>query len=145
MTPADSTPAVVIRRVIPVPRERVFAAWLDPVSVAKWMRPGDVTSVTVEIDARVGGAFRIVMSHGRGDPEHWGEYVAIDPPSFLSFTWMSASTNREPTLVTVEFHERNGGTELVLTHRSLPEPQIEPHRKGWGDIVRKLGEFLTLG
>jgi uncharacterized protein YndB with AHSA1/START domain len=144
MIPDDPAPAVVIRRLIAAPRERVFAAWLDPVSVAKWMRPGDVAGVTAEIDARVGGAFRIVMSHGRGDPEHWGEYIAIDPPSFLSFTWASAKTNREPTLVTIEFHEKDGGTELVLTHRGLPERQIEPHRKGWGDIVRKLGESLTL-
>ena len=98
----DAAPAVVIRRLIPAPRERVFAAWLDPVSLATWMRPGDVTSATAEIDARVGGTFRIVMSHGRGDPEHWGEYVAIEPPSLLSFTWASASTNREPTLVTID-------------------------------------------
>ena len=39
---------------------------------------------------------------------------------------------------------KDGGTELVLTRRGLPERQIEPHRKGWGDIVRKLGEILTL-
>jgi uncharacterized protein YndB with AHSA1/START domain len=139
----DPADVVVIRRMIPVPREQVFAAWLDPASLAQWMRPGDVVSATAEVDARVGGRFRIVMTHGRGDPEHWGEYIAIEPPSLLSFTWASASTDQQPTMVTVEFHERDGGTELVLTHRHVPRRQIDPHRKGWGDIVRKLDETLT--
>ncbi len=55
---------LVVRRVIPVPRDEVFAAWLDPANRAQWMRPGDVTKATVEVDARVGGKFRIVMIHG---------------------------------------------------------------------------------
>ena len=41
---------VVIRRFIPVPRERIMAAWLDPRSVAQWMQPGSVARTTVEID-----------------------------------------------------------------------------------------------
>jgi hypothetical protein len=36
------------------------------------------------------------------------------------------------------FFDRDGGTEVILTHRRLPPSQIEPHRKGWTDIVRKL-------
>jgi uncharacterized protein YndB with AHSA1/START domain len=83
------------------------------------------------------------MEHGRGGSEHWGEYLAIDPPSLLSFTWISAATNRLPTTVTIEFHERGGGTELVLTHRGLPPAQAAPHQNGWGDIVRKFGEAIT--
>jgi len=141
MSPADDE-AVVVRRLIAAPRERVFAAWLDPASLAKFMRPGDVSRATAEVDARVGGAFRIRMFHDRGEPEHWGEYLAIDPPSFLSFTWISASTDRRPTVVTIEFHDRDGGTEVVLTHRRLPSERMPPHQKGWSDIVRKLDELL---
>jgi uncharacterized protein YndB with AHSA1/START domain len=133
---------VVVRRVIPVPREEVFAAWLDPAGMAEWMRPGNCTRATVEIDPRVGGRFRIVMLHSGNDVEHWGEYLAIEPPSRLSFTWFSVHTDRQPTIVTIELAERGGGTELTLTHRNLPAAQIEPHRKGWTDIVRTLGEWL---
>ncbi|MGZ4808536.1 MAG: SRPBCC family protein [Thermoanaerobaculia bacterium] len=135
--------AVVIRRLIPVPRERVFAAWLDPASVAQWMRPGDVANTTVEIDPRAGGKFRIVMSHGRGDADHWGEYLTIEPPSLLSFTWISANTDHQPSIVTIELREVDEGTELTLTHRRLPAEKAEAHRKGWTDIVRKLSETLA--
>ena len=133
---------VVVRRFIPVPRERAFAAWLNPASLVQWMLPGDVTNANVEADPRVGGAFRIVMEHGGSGADHWGEYVTIDPPSLLSFTWISAATDRLTTAVTIEFHERDGGTELVLTHRGLPPSKVASHQGGWGDIVRKMGESV---
>jgi uncharacterized protein YndB with AHSA1/START domain len=139
----DRDDIVVVRRVIAAPRERVFAAWLDPAALAAFMRPGDVAGATAEVDARVGGRFRIVMAHGHGEPEHWGEYLAIEPPSLLSFTWISASTDRLPTVVTIEFSDLGSRTELVLTHRRLPPPRVGPHRTGWRDIVRKLDELFT--
>src|SRR5215467_6365660 len=86
-------PVVVVRRTIAAPRERVFDTWLDPALLARFMLPGDVSHATAEVDARVGGRFRIVMNHGRGGAEHWGEYLVIDPPKRLSFTWISASTD----------------------------------------------------
>jgi uncharacterized protein YndB with AHSA1/START domain len=143
----EAAPVLVVRRQMAVPRERVFEAWLDSESLAQWMRPGNVTHATVTVDPRVGGGFRIVME-GRtdgGDYEHRGEYLAIEPPSLLSFTWISKATDHQPTVVTIEFHERGMGTELVLTHRRLAPTAIEGHRAGWTDIVRLLEEALTRG
>ena len=134
---------VVVRRFLPVPREQVFAAWLDPLSQAQWMLPGNVTAATIESDPRVGGRFRIVMEHGGEGVEHWGEYVTIDPPSLLSFTWISAVTDLMTTTVTIELLEADGGTELILTHRGLPPTKAAEHEKGWSDIVRKAGEILA--
>jgi uncharacterized protein YndB with AHSA1/START domain len=146
MTVSDeAAPVLVVRRQIAVPRERVFEAWLDSESLARWMRPGDSTHATVTVDPQVGGGFRIVMEGGadaRGH-EHRGEYLAIEPPSLLSFTWISRATDDKPTVVTIEFHERDAGTELVLTHRRLAPDAVEGHRKGWTDIVRLLDEALT--
>ncbi len=141
MTPADAEP-LVVRRVLRVPRARVFAAWLDPALMTRWMCPGDTSHATVELDPRVGGKFRIVMHHGRGEADHWGEYLVIEPPARLSFTWISAHTERRPTVVTVELLERGADTELVLTHRRLPPDQLDSHRKGWTDIVAKLEQVL---
>ena len=142
----DSAPLLVVRRQIAAPREKVFEAWLDSESLAHWMRPGDSTRATVSVDPRVGGGFRIVME-GRthGAVEHRGEYLAIEPPSLLSFTWISRPTDYQPTVVTIEFHERGTGTELVLTHRGLAAKAVEGHRKGWTDIVRLLDDALTRG
>jgi uncharacterized protein YndB with AHSA1/START domain len=140
-------PILVVRRQMAVPRERVFEAWLDSESLAHWMRPGNFTHATVTVDPRVGGGFRIVME-GRtdgGDYEHRGEYLAIEPPSLLSFTWISNATDHKPTVVTIEFHERGTGTELVLTHRRLAPKAVEAHREGWTDIMRLLDEALTPG
>lgn len=138
MMGTGEAPALVVRRVLPVPRERVFAAWLDPWLLARWMCPGDTRSATVELDPRVGGKFRIVMHHGRGDADHSGEYLAIEPPTRLSFTWISVNTEFRPTVVTVELFERGTGTELVLTHRGLAPAKRDAHQKGWTDIVAKL-------
>jgi hypothetical protein len=45
----DPANVLVVRRLVPVPREQVFAAWLDPASLAQWMCPGDVRGAIVEI------------------------------------------------------------------------------------------------
>jgi uncharacterized protein YndB with AHSA1/START domain len=144
MTATDeAAPVLVVRRQIAVPRARVFEAWLDSESLAHWMRPGDCTNARVTVDPRVGGGFRIVMEGPtHGVVEHHGEYLAIEPPSLLSFTWISRPTEHKPTVVTIEFHERGAGTELVLTHRGLPPKAVEGHRKGWTDIVRLLAQEL---
>ena len=137
---------LIVRRVIPVQREHVFAAWLDPVSLATWMRPGETIGAIVEVDPRVGGRFRILMQNEQGGGyEHQGEYLVIEPPSLLSFTWISAATDLRPTIVTVELYERDGGTELVLTHRRLPPERVDSHRHGWTDIVRLLLTELVGG
>jgi len=129
---------LVVRRVIPATREDVFDAWLDAETMAEWMRPGDAFEAKVELDPRVGGKFHILMIHGRDDNDHWGEYLEIDRPSRLSFTWISKNTSMQPTIVTIELREVEGGTQLTLTHRGLPQPKIDDHRKGWGMIVEKL-------
>jgi uncharacterized protein YndB with AHSA1/START domain len=136
---------LVVRRLIRAPREVVFAAWLEPASLAKWMRPGDVTAVTAEVDPRVGGRFRIVMTHGRGDGEHHGEYLEIERPSRLVFTWISSNTDNLPTVVTVEFLDRGTDTEIVLTHRGLPPNKIDAHETGWTEIMRRLDDALSTG
>jgi uncharacterized protein YndB with AHSA1/START domain len=139
-----TTPVLVVRRQIAVPRERVFEAWLDSESLAHWMRPGDSTHASVTVDPRVGGGFRIVMEgSSHGCVEHTGEYIAIEPPSRLSFSWISKHTDQRPTVVTIEFFERGGGTELVLTHRGLPPREVEGHRRGWTDIMRLLEAVLS--
>ena len=142
----QATPVLVVRRQIAVPRERVFEAWLDSESLAHWMRPGDSTHAIVTVDPRVGGGFRIVMEgSSHGCVEHTGEYLAIEPPSLLSFTWISEATDQKPTVVTIEFLERGSGTELVLTHQRLAPKAIEGHRGGWTDAIRVLEEVLTKG
>ncbi len=107
------------------------------------MCPGAVSGVRVEVEARVGGRYRITMQKPDGDVEHRGEYLVIEPPSRLSFTWISVNTENRPSVVTIELVEVGGGTELVLTHRRLPPTQVDGHTQGWTDILGKLAAALS--
>lgn len=136
--PIEPSDTVVVRRLIPVPRERVFAAWLDPITLAKFMRPTIDSIATAEADPRIGGQFRIVMHHSGKAVEHTGQYLEIEPPARLSFTWISVNTDSRTTVVTIEFLAHDTGTELILTHRRLPAGQIASHRTGWTRIILQL-------
>ncbi len=139
--PADK---VIVRRTINAPREDVFAAWLDPKGMSQWFCPGDVQTANVQIDARVGGKFRIVMRKPGEDTDHTGEYKIIDRPSKLAFTWSSNYTDNQPTPVTIEFFDRGKQCELVLTHERFPRLDlVAPHQGGWTSIVEKLDAFLA--
>ena len=135
-----TVPTVRISKMMPARREDVFNAWLDADGMRHWMCPGDIKETEIEIDARVGGKFRLVMHGEENNYEMTGEYVEIDPPERLSFTWNSHATV-EGSLVTLEFHDRGEETELVLTHERLPSADIAAqHEGGWTSILEKLSD-----
>ena len=135
---------LVIRKVIPASREEVFAAWTDPESIKDWMCPGEIVRAEAQLDVRVGGAFRVLMKGGAQDFDHTGLYQIIEPPSKLAFTWISAGTNHQSTLVTVELFERGEATELVLTHENLPTADAKKrHEGGWSSIADKLADYFA--
>jgi uncharacterized protein YndB with AHSA1/START domain len=140
------TPLRIVR-VLRASAEEVFDAWIDPGSLAVWMAPGSVVGSVVEVEARVGGRFRIVMKGPDCDHEHSGEYLVLDRPRRLVFTWISEATRGRGSTVSVEIRARGvGEVELTLTHEGLPdEPTAARHRSGWGDILQKLGAVLSAG
>ncbi len=131
-------------RVLPASAEEVFDAWVDPESLAVWMAPGSVLRSVVEVDARVGGRFRIVMKGPDCDHEHTGEYQVLERPHRLVFTWISEATGGRSTTVSVEIRTLGPGkVELTLTHEGLPdETAAARHGSGWGAILRKLEDAL---
>jgi uncharacterized protein YndB with AHSA1/START domain len=136
-------PSITVRRVIEASAEELFDAWLDPDSVAVWMRPGTIARTTATIDARVGGAFEIVMYGDSDAYPHRGVYREIDRPRRLAFTWISRRTQQRETLVTVEFNARGRATELVITHEQLPsEDARQAHAAGWTSALGRLSEHL---
>ena len=138
-----TVPTVRISKIMPARREDVFNAWLDADGMRRWMCPGEIKETDVEIDARVGGKFRLVMHGEESDYEMTGEYVEIDPPSRISFTWVS-HTAVDGSLVTLELHDRGEETELVLTHERLPSAEIAAqHESGWTSILEKLAGRLA--
>lgn len=111
-----------------------------------WAAPGDMTA-TVEMDFRVGGAYRIDMRAPDGTVRRvGGTYRVIEPPKRLVYTWRWAdSPNFPETTVTVEFKPApNGGTELVLLHEGLPdENSRQQHSHGWEGCLTKLEGMVS--
>jgi uncharacterized protein YndB with AHSA1/START domain len=139
MNASLSSAAVVVRRTIAAKPEILFDAWLDPESLAAWMRPGNTPKTVATVDARVGGRYEIVMhlESGRIVP-HTGVYRTIDRPRRLAFTWLSPHTDTRDTLVTVDFVTRGANTEVIVTHEQLPENERDSHDNGWTSALEKL-------
>lgn len=140
-----STPPVIrITKLLPATPEEVFAAWTDPASLTEWMCPRDQTVAAVTLDLRIGGKFQFVMRRENSDFVHVGEYREIHPPKRLVFTWKSAATLQQETLVTVELFPKGEHTEMTLVHELFPdEHSAAQHKNGWQSIVEKLSEILS--
>jgi uncharacterized protein YndB with AHSA1/START domain len=107
------------------------------------MCPGNVKSAEAQLDVRVGGRFRILMKDGEREFDHRGEYLVVERPSKLVFTWTSKGTDNRATLVTVELVAAGDQCDLTLTHDKLPTLEArDKHENGWTDIVRRLAEHL---
>jgi len=139
VTQVGKTTAITVRREIEATAEEIFNAWLDPASLATWMRPSGIERSTAKVDPREGGSFEIVMHHAGGSILHTGVYRVIERPSRLVFTWISPATKHAESLVTVEFHARAGITEVVVTHELLPGDDAKPsHTDGWTQALELL-------
>ena len=136
-----------LERVVPAPRERVFAACIDPEQLARWWGPADFTSSGVELDARAGGRYRIRMQPPEGEAFHLrGEFVEIDPPRRLVYTfeWEQPDPDDLETTVTLSFHERGTGTTVVLEQGPFAtEARRALHETGWTETLERLERFLT--
>ena len=133
--------------------EAVFQAWTDPKALMQWFAPSDsFTTPLAEVNLSVGGSYRIQMKDPSGEMHIvGGEYREICRPDRLVFTWAweaggSCDGDTEiqisETLVTVEFHQTETGTELRLMHKKLStEESRAKHEEGWAGCLTRLEKF----
>lgn len=119
---AVSTPSeqeIRMTRVFNAPRQLVFEAMSRPEHVKRWWGClGDGYSVPIcEIDLRVGGRWRFVNRHPKGEAAFHGEYLEIDPPNRIVFTEIFEDFPDSPSVVTSELIEEGKQTRLVATVR----------------------------
>jgi uncharacterized protein YndB with AHSA1/START domain len=135
-----------LRRTFKAPRERVFRAWTDPDELRKWWGPEGYVTPSAEVDLRVGGKYRLGMRKlPDGDIFYLsGIYREVRPPERLVYTWRwEAKPELGETLVTVEFREVGGSTEVILTHEFFPTPQArDDHNRGWSGCLDRLAKLL---
>lgn len=114
-TPGDTT--IVLTRLFNAPRQLVFDVMSKPEHVRRWWgNLGDGYSVPVcEIDFRVGGKWRFVNAHPKGEAAFHGVYREIDPPARIVFTEIFDPFPDAESVVTSVLSEENGKTRLTAT------------------------------
>lgn len=144
---ADKT-SLEIKRFINAPRERVYRAWTDPVQLKEWWGPKEVQTLQIVADTRVGGKYRWDLVNKDGEKMSvFGEYLELVPSNKVIFTWKwdgDDAWENYTSQVAVEFSDRDGGTELRLTHVQLPsEESRDRHTIGWNSVLDRLEKFFN--
>lgn len=126
-------------------REKVFAAWTEIDHIRKWFCPVSMTVPFAEVDARLNGRYKITMQNSKDETfTTYGEYQEFVPNEKLVFTWGWEGPDRHETLVTVEFFDKDGGTEVQLTHTRFADVgQAEHHEEGWVGCLDNLLAHLS--
>jgi uncharacterized protein YndB with AHSA1/START domain len=141
---SDARPILRVTHRFDASAERVFDAWLDPKTAGRWLfATATGQMVRVEIDARVGGQFVFVDRRDGEDVEHRGEYLDIDRPRRLVFTFGVPKYSREMTRVCIDIVPRETGCELTLTHEGALPEYADRTKAGWTEILGRLAANLA--
>jgi len=147
-TKTSEKTSLEIKRFINAPRARVYAAWTDPAQLKQWWGPEGVQTRNFTSDARVGGKYRWDLLNQEGEEMTvYGEYRELVPGRKIVFTWQwddDEAWKNVSSVVTVELADRDGGTELTLTHENLPsEASRDRHNEGWNSVIDRLEKFFS--
>ena len=134
---------------IAAPRERIFQALTDPRQAMQWWgQNGKYRLSEFHMDVRVGGKWScsgqsVTMG---GTITIGGEFVEVDPPRELAYTWTS-SWMPVPTEVRWELEAQGNGTLLKLTHTGFAgnAEQAKNHSIGWAAVITWLQAFVEKG
>jgi uncharacterized protein YndB with AHSA1/START domain len=149
MVAPSVVPKLVLKRTYPVPPAKLFDFWTNPQHMQHWFGPTrDYTNPFIEVDLRVGGRYRVAFESAAGKRDVvGGEFLVVEPPRKLIYTWIWEEPNENAgllTQVTVEFRDADGSTEFVLTHEQFPKQAMrDDHAMGWSGAMERLGAFAT--
>ena len=139
--------------------EAVFRAFIDPGILGAWWAPRGWITPLVEMDVRVGGSYRFGMrEQGKAGMMYvHGKYLDVRPPERLAFTytweaggvgvrWEEFGLAGVETKVTLEFREREDGTEVFIRHEGFPTADgCIQHERGWSSNWDCLEDFVVRG
>lgn len=118
--------------------ETVFAYFIDPERIVRWM------GTTAELDPTPGGTFRIDYN---GKDIARGEFVEVDSPRRVVFTWgWEASGDETPpgsSTVEVTLTPDGDGTRVHLRHSGLKAEAVDGHAVGWDQFLPTLVEVAA--
>lgn len=141
----DPETTLEIRRTFKAPREKVFQAWTQAEGLSQWHAP------TPEHKARPRSTCASAASTASRSPTRRVPSTSLSEsigksssPRKLVYSWSWEDGSVTDTLVTVACHDRDGGTEVVLTHEFMPNQEWrDKHVQGWTGCLSTLENYLA--
>ena len=145
---APTERALKLSRIFDAPRELVWAAWTDQTHARHWWGPRHHPSTHVEIDARVGGRWRICLTGVADGRELWhgGVFREVVKNERLVFTfkWDEDGERGEENLVTITFADEGGKTRMTFRQEPfVSADEREGHGEGWSSAFDRLDDALV--
>ena len=141
-----STGTVQLHRVLRAPAERVYKAFLDAAAMAKWLPPYGFTCTVHQMEARVGGTYRMSFTNfGSGNGHSFrGEYVELVPGRLIRYTDRFDDPNLPGEIaVTIALTPVSCGTELHIKQEGLPAViPVEMCYLGWQESLAQLANIV---
>lgn len=137
---------VRLYRVLRAPPERIYRAFLEPEALAKWNPPHGFVARIHEMDARVGGRYRMsFINFGTGKSHDFGgTYVELVPHERMRWTDSFDDPNLPGTMqMTVNLKAVDFGTEVEIIQEGLPDavPPAACHL-GWQESLGLLAQLV---
>ncbi|HTH51216.1 MAG TPA: SRPBCC family protein, partial [Pyrinomonadaceae bacterium] len=119
-----STNSVTLHRVFKCSPAKVYAAYLDPSAMCKWLPPNGFTGTVDHVDARIGGTYKMSFTNfGTGQVQSFGgEYLDLVPNEKIVHTdrFDDANLSGEMT-TTITFKKVSVGTDVTVVQEGIPE------------------------
>lgn len=141
-----TTGTVRLHRVLRTRPERVYKAFLDADAMAKWLPPYGFTCKVHQLDAKVGGRFRMSFTNfGTGNGHSFGgEYLELVPGERIRYTDKFDDPNLPGEMVTtVTLKAVSCGTELNVVQEGIPAViPAEMCYLGWQESLAQLATLV---
>jgi uncharacterized protein YndB with AHSA1/START domain len=141
-----ATGTVNLHRVLRCPPERVYRAFTTPDAMAKWLPPHGFTGKVHQMEARVGGAYRMSFTHfGSGHSHSFGgRYLELVPGQLLRYTATFDDANLPGEMqTTVTLIAVSCGTEMTVVQQGIPAViPTEQCYLGWQESLTLLAQLV---
>ena len=141
-----STGSVQLHRVLRADPARIYRAFLDADATAKWLPPYGFTCQVHQMDAKVGGTFRMSFTNFTTGNGHsfGGEYLELLPGEKIRYTDKFDDTNLPGEMqTTVSLKAVSCGTELSIVQEGIPAViPTEMCYLGWQESLEQLAKLV---
>ena len=130
-----STTILTMVRSFDVTADRVFDAWLNPDMMRKWFFTMEHSNKVAKNEPHVDGTWEIVDHREGKDYRAIGEYIEIDRPNKIIFTFEMPQFSDAVDRIIVEIKPLEKGCEMTFTQEI-----VIPHEEGWTESDIKKAE-----